>query len=242
MSHVQETPAETCITITRSVWHHSFTRLLFLMASFPSAIPVITHLSSWGRVVCLFSLWQICIVPMLATGRCFYLYDELGDWLCDDFEQLRRFLARLEAETGHQSVRQPGHQAARRLQRQQGQNREPVEAVVDGCPSEGAVVGHKRVVSWGQPSAWSPTHSDCLLICFAWLSSFGCVRRKEHFGGVFFGWVYYERLIICVYFTRHGLSNMPSAVCRSCPCQRVTGVGSVWTGAIIVTVVEIVLE
>lgn len=35
------------ITITRSVWHHSFTRLLFFMSSFPMAIPVITHLSSW---------------------------------------------------------------------------------------------------------------------------------------------------------------------------------------------------
>lgn len=46
--HVQATAVETCITITRSVWHHSFTRLLFLMPSFPMAIPVITHLSSWG--------------------------------------------------------------------------------------------------------------------------------------------------------------------------------------------------
>ncbi len=36
------------ITKTRSVWHHSFTRLLFLMSSCPMAIPVITHLSSWG--------------------------------------------------------------------------------------------------------------------------------------------------------------------------------------------------
>ena len=36
------------ITTALSVWHHCFTRLLFLMSSFPMAIPVITHLSSCG--------------------------------------------------------------------------------------------------------------------------------------------------------------------------------------------------
>lgn len=37
------------ITKTTSAWHHSFTRLLFLIASFPIASSVITHLSSWWR-------------------------------------------------------------------------------------------------------------------------------------------------------------------------------------------------
>lgn len=61
-----------------------------------------------------------------------HLYDELGEWLGDHFEQLGRLLAGLQAEAGDQQLRSPGHEAAGRLQGQQHQHRQPVEAVVDG--------------------------------------------------------------------------------------------------------------
>lgn len=77
-------------------------------------------------------------------GRAPHLYDELGERLGDHFEQLGRLLAGLQAEAGDQQLRRPGHEAAGRLQGQQHQHRQPVEAVVDGGAGKGpAAAGTK---------------------------------------------------------------------------------------------------
>ena len=65
-----------------------------------------------------------------------YLYDERGDRLGDDLEQLGGVLAALHPEAGDQQTGQPGHYARHHLQGKQNQNRQPVEAVVDGRPGE----------------------------------------------------------------------------------------------------------
>lgn len=91
------------------------------------------------------------------------LDDELGDWLGKHFEQLGCLLPGLEAEAGDQQVRQPGREAAQRLQRQQHQHRQPVEAVVDRGPSKGPAEWHNR--------------QDRQLICFAWPNFFFFVMQ-----------------------------------------------------------------
>ena len=65
-----------------------------------------------------------------------YLYEELGDRFSNDLEHLGSVLPTLDAEAGDDEVGQPGDQAAQRFQRQQNQNRQPVEAVMDRGPSE----------------------------------------------------------------------------------------------------------
>lgn len=80
-------------------------------------------------------LWESTLPQWLRGAS--HLYDETGDRLSDHFEQLRRLLTRLQAEAGDQQLRRPGHEAAGRLQGQQHQHRQPVEAVVDGGAGKG---------------------------------------------------------------------------------------------------------
>lgn len=88
---------------------------------------------------------MVCKCLVTKNAYCpIYLYDELGDWLGDDLEHLGGFLPWPKLEAVDQQLRQTDYDAARQLQRQQNQHRQPVETVVDRCPGKCTAVGHSH--------------------------------------------------------------------------------------------------
>lgn len=65
-----------------------------------------------------------------------YLDDGGGQRVCDDAEQFRGILARLDVEGTNQEVCELVKNACSCLQRQKNQHRQPVKEVVDSRPSK----------------------------------------------------------------------------------------------------------